>query len=76
MLGRYRGDPADALRGYEGARRHRTARVQQVSRKQGRLYALSGPEAIIRNFAMRLMGGEKLRERYDWLYNWRPPEFT
>jgi len=76
MLGRYRGDPADALRGYEGARRHRTARVQQVSRKQGRLYALSGPEAVIRNFAMRLMGGEKLRERYDWLYNWRPPEFT
>jgi salicylate hydroxylase len=75
MLGRYRDDPADALRGYEGARRHRTARVQQVSRKQSRLYGLSGPEAVIRNFGMRLMGGEKLRERYDWLYNWRPPEF-
>jgi salicylate hydroxylase len=76
MLGRYRDDPADALRGYEGARRHRTAHVQQVARKQGRIYGLSGPEAVFRNFGMRLMGGEKLRERYDWLYNWRPPEFT
>jgi len=76
MLGRYRDDSADALRGYEGARRHRTAHVQQVARKQGRIYGLSGPEAVIRNFGMRLMGGEKLRERYDWLYNWRPPEFT
>jgi salicylate hydroxylase len=76
MLGRYRDDPADALRGYEGARWHRTARVQQVSRKQGRIYGLSGPEAVIRNLGMRLKGGESLRERYDWLYSWRPPEFT
>ncbi len=76
MLGRYRDDPADALRGYEGTRRHRTARVQQVARKQGRIYGLSGPEAVIRNLGMRLMGGENLRERYDWLYNWHPPEFT
>ncbi len=76
MLGRYRDDPADALRGYEGARWHRTARAQQVSRKQGRIYGLSGPEALVRNIGMRLKGGEKLRERYDWLYNWHPPEIT
>jgi salicylate hydroxylase len=76
MLGAYRDDPADALRGYEGARWHRTARVQQVSRKQGRIYGLSGPEAVIRNLGMRLQGGEKLRARYDWLYSWRPPELT
>jgi salicylate hydroxylase len=76
MLGRYRDDPADALRGYEGARWHRTARVQQASRKQGRIYGLSGPEALVRNLGMRLKGGEKLRARYDWLYNWQPPELT
>jgi len=29
---------------------------------------------LIRNLGMRLMGGEKLRARYDWLYTWRPPE--
>ena len=38
MLGRYRDDPPDALRGYEGKRRHRTERVQAMSRKQGRIY--------------------------------------
>ena len=68
--------PAQALRAYENARRSRTARVQQVSRKQGRLYGLSGPEALARNVAMRIMGGERLRTRYDWLYSWRAPDFT
>jgi salicylate hydroxylase len=75
MLGKYLDDPADALRGYEGARRHRTERAQHVSRRQGRIYGLTGPEALIRNLAMRALGGERLRARYDWLYSWRPPEF-
>ena len=35
---------------------------------------MSGPEAFIRNVAMRAMGGEKLLSRFDWLYSWRPPE--
>src|SRR5215831_2575543 len=74
MLGKYRDDPADALRAYEGARWHRTFRAQQFSRRQGRIYGLSGPEAFVRNLAMRAMGGEKLRARYDWLYSWRPPQ--
>jgi len=74
MLGKFRDDPADALRRYEGARRHRTARAQLASRRQGRIYGLTGPEALIRNLAMRAMGGERLRARYDWLYDWQPPE--
>jgi salicylate hydroxylase len=74
MLGKYLDDPSDALRAYEGARWHRTFRAQQYSRRQGRIYGLSGPEALIRNLAMRAMGGEKLRARYDWLYSWRPPQ--
>jgi salicylate hydroxylase len=74
MLGKYLDDPADALRAYEGARWHRTFRAQQFSRRQGRIYGLTGPQAFIRNLAMRTMGGEKLRARYDWLYSWRPPE--
>jgi salicylate hydroxylase len=76
MLGKYFDDPVDALRAYEGARRLRTARAQQVSRSQARIYGRSGPEAMIRNFGMRLIGGEKLRARYDWLYNWQPPEIV
>ena len=74
MLGKYLDDPADALRAYEGARWHRTFRAQQFSRRQGSIYGLTGPEALVRNLAMRAMGGEKLRARYDWLYSWRPPE--
>jgi 2-polyprenyl-6-methoxyphenol hydroxylase-like FAD-dependent oxidoreductase len=74
MLGKYLDDPADALRAYEGARRLRTARAQQASRHQARIYGYSGPEALIRNLGMRWLGGEKLRERYDWLYSWQPPE--
>ncbi|MCF8478507.1 MAG: FAD-dependent monooxygenase [Pseudolabrys sp.] len=61
------------LRAYEAARRQRTARAQHVSRKQGKLYGQSGPEALIRNFGMRMLGGEKLLKRYDWLYSWRAP---
>jgi len=76
FLAHFRDDPADALRGYEGARRLRTARAQQAARKQGRIYGLSGPEALLRNFAMRTMGGEKLLARQDWLYSWRPPSLV
>lgn len=74
MLAKYLDDPTDALRAYEGARWHRTMRAQQAARRQARIYGLTGPEAFVRNLAMRGMGGEKLRARYDWLYSWRPPQ--
>jgi 2-polyprenyl-6-methoxyphenol hydroxylase-like FAD-dependent oxidoreductase len=74
MLGKYLDDPVDALRAYEGARRLRTARVQKASRGLARIYGQSGPEALIRNLGMRLLGGENLRARYEWLYSWQPPE--
>jgi salicylate hydroxylase len=76
FLAHFRDDPADALRGYEGARRLRTGRAQQMSRKQGHIYGMSGPEALLRNIAMRAMGGEKLLARQDWLYSWRPPSLV
>ncbi len=74
MLGKYLDDPADALRAYEGARRLRTARAQDASRRQAKIYGRGGPEALIRDFGMKLLGGERLRARYDWLYTWQPPE--
>jgi len=74
MLDKYFEDPADALRAYERARQHRTERVQRAARTQHRIYGMSGPEALIRNFAMRAIGGEKLLARQDWIYTWRPPE--
>jgi salicylate hydroxylase len=66
--------PDEALRAYETARRVRTARAQSVSHRQGRIYGLSGPEALVRNMGMRVLGGERLRARYDWIYGWRPPD--
>jgi len=68
-------NPAKALRVYERARRQRTHKVQKLARKQGRIYGMSGPEALIRNIVMRMKGGEKLLARYDWLYGWTPPVF-
>ena len=59
MLGKYLDDPADALRAYEGARRHRTARAQQAARKQARIYGMTGPEALIRNLAHARLGRRK-----------------
>jgi salicylate hydroxylase len=67
-------NPDHALRAYEAARRVRTTRAQAVSQRQGRIYGLSGPEALVRNMGMRVLGGERLRARYDWIYSWRPPD--
>ncbi len=65
------GDVEKGLRAYEAARRKRTERAQQVSRQQGKLYGQTGPAAFIRNFGMKMLGGEKLLTRYDWLYSWK-----
>jgi salicylate hydroxylase len=40
------------------------------------VYGMTGPEALVRNLVMRAMGGERLRARYDWLYDWQPPELV
>jgi 2-polyprenyl-6-methoxyphenol hydroxylase-like FAD-dependent oxidoreductase len=64
-------DPAAALRGYEGLRRSRTARVVRHARCLGKIYHLSGPAAMIRNLALIAAGGQELLASYDWLYDWR-----
>ena len=62
---------ADAMRRYEGQRHQRIADVLRTVRRTGTLYHLGGPAALARNVGMRAMGGEKLRARYDWLYDWQ-----
>ena len=43
-------------------------KVQAEARAQARLYHLSGPLALGRDFGMRALGAERLLKRYDWLY--------
>jgi salicylate hydroxylase len=63
-------DPVRALRAYESRRRARATRVQRTARQTGRVYH-RGPDAFLRDVAMRVLGGERLLRRYDWIYQWR-----
>jgi salicylate hydroxylase len=65
-------EPEAALRRYEGERARRTARAQRAAARNSRLYHLGGAAALARNLALRAMGGQNLRARYDWLYDWAP----
>jgi salicylate hydroxylase len=65
-------DPEPGMRRYEAIRRSRVRRVQQEARANSRTYHMSGAAALARNLALHLMGGERLRARYDWIYDWRP----
>jgi salicylate hydroxylase len=64
-------DPSHAMRTYERARVRRTARVQRAARRNGRLYHLTGAEALMRNLMLRASGPLVLPLRYKWLYGWR-----
>ncbi len=64
-------DISNAMRHYEGVRRARTRQVQRAALSTGRIYHKDGPGAFMRDMTMRMMGGERLRARYDWLYDWR-----
>jgi salicylate hydroxylase len=71
-LARHSEDPGIGLRLYEGLRRRRAARAQRHARRNGRVYHLRGPTAFARDLALKVMGGNRLLRRYDWLYDWRP----
>ena len=66
-------DPAAAWESYSAIRRGRTRKVQRLAARNGKRYHRAGAAAMLRNTAMRFLGGERLLRNYDWLYDWRPP---
>ena len=57
-----------ALRAYEADRRGRTARIQTEARRNGLVYHLSGPPRFARDLVLRRSSGDKLLDRYGWIY--------
>jgi salicylate hydroxylase len=60
-----------AFRAYEHARKVRTARVVNASRRNGRIYHLSGLAALARNAVLRSVPGTRIMAGLDWLYGWQ-----
>jgi salicylate hydroxylase len=72
-LARMPDDPVAAWESYSAIRRSRTRKVQRLAARNGKRYHRTGASAMLRNTGMRLLGGERLLQNYDWLYDWRPP---
>jgi salicylate hydroxylase len=61
---------AEALARYRAERLPRVARVQREAARNSLVFHLSGPFALARDMALRLMGADGFAARYDWLYGW------
>jgi 3-hydroxybenzoate 6-monooxygenase len=70
-LAAHPGNEAQAFLAFEALRRRRAARVQAMSRLNGRIYHLPPPLSWARDGVLRLVPGGWLMAGYDWLYGWR-----
>lgn len=61
----------EALMAYQAERQDRVTKVWETSMQQGKIYHLSGPMRLSRNLVMQA-GGNLLKNRYNWIYDWRP----
>jgi salicylate hydroxylase len=66
-------DATAALKTYGAVRRARALRVARLAARNGQHYHRAGISGFIRDAAMRAVGGERLLQRYDWIYGWQPP---
>ena len=62
---------AGALHSYEEARKGRTAQMQRQSRRNGRIFHMSSPVNLLRDWRLSSMSPESFAERQDWIYGWR-----
>lgn len=61
---------AAAFLAYENARKPRTVRVVAASRRNGRMFHMSGLSALARNAVLRTLPGARVMAGFDWLYGW------
>ena len=66
-------DISTAFKAYEDARKARVTKVWQEAMANGKRYHMSGLAAIARNVGLKAIGGERMANRYNWIYDWRPP---
>jgi salicylate hydroxylase len=59
---------AASLSRFEALRKPRTSRIILGSRAQGRIYKMSGPSALARNLAMKLLPASRQLGRLAWIY--------
>ena len=62
----------DAFSAYEVQRRPRTAKVQEQSRRMGRIYHARGAVAFARNLTLGLASPDFALKRLEWIYRWTP----
>jgi 2-polyprenyl-6-methoxyphenol hydroxylase-like FAD-dependent oxidoreductase len=57
-----------AFRHYEALRKDHTARLQRLSRRQGKVYHLEGWRADLRNKALAILPESLFFSRIGWIY--------
>lgn len=61
-----------ALNNFEKQRVPRVKRISKTARTNGNIYHLSGLAAAARNFGLSKISGDKLLQKQDWIYRWKP----
>lgn len=64
--------PDEAFAAYEARRKPRTTRIQEQSRKMGRIYHAAGALAFFRNLTLNFSSPSMALNRVDWIYRWTP----
>lgn len=66
----------DAFAAYQSLRQERVTRVWNEAKANGKRYHWSGMMAHTRDLGLKTLGGKRLQQRYDWIYEWQPPSVS
>lgn len=69
-----RDDIAARLQAWSRLRVPRIRRIQAEARSNGERYHWRWPLAAARDIGLAVLGGQRMLDRYDWLYGWKPTE--